>query len=518
MHEHRPFIHICRSLRNGFIVAGTSEWSIGHRLQRSAGKPDGIYAGWSWNGRELNVTNDRYGFQPLYYFSRDEEIAVSPSIPALLDLGVSREIDEDAVSAFLRTGFYIGEDTPFRNIRLVPPVKKFRWDGWKLDMETSFPSNKVVSITRERAIEGYIDLFRQAVKRRLRPGEPFVMPVSGGRDSRHILFELCHLKCPPRLCVTVEGHPATAKEDIVVGKLMSDRLGIIHHEVLQPPLVPDVEIRKNRMTNLCSIEHGWYLELSAFLSGKTRVIYDGIAGDILTSGVYVDVRLLNLIRSGRLHEAAEEIASRTVKEYSFRSLFPEEIYQRYSFDRAVERISNDLLRHAGEPNPISSFYLWNRTRRSIALCPYNLTGIHAEVPEIMSPFLDHDLYDYLASLPGDMMADGTLHTDTINTEFPEYASLRYAERSGAMIPDRRSVTRLLRYTVEYLFRKPGGYVRQKYVLPRLLRGMLSPRYAAMSQWLVPTLVYWTQLHRTAAGVNDKLLCENEEPVAYESAG
>ena len=63
-----------------------------------------VFAEWSWDGEQLTLTNDRYGFFPIYYFRRDNEIAVSSSISKLLELVGDVEFDDNAFSVFLRFG------------------------------------------------------------------------------------------------------------------------------------------------------------------------------------------------------------------------------------------------------------------------------------------------------------------------------------------------------------------------------------------------------------------------------
>src|SRR5580765_4970898 len=81
---------------------GDARVSLGNRA-------GGVFAEWNWDGEQLTLTNDRYGFFPIYYFRRDNEVAVSPSIRKLLDLVGDVEFDDNAFSVFLRFGHLIAE-------------------------------------------------------------------------------------------------------------------------------------------------------------------------------------------------------------------------------------------------------------------------------------------------------------------------------------------------------------------------------------------------------------------------
>ena len=80
----------------------------------SAERKIGPWAQWHWDGSRLLAEVDRYGFYPLFYAQLPDGLALSESIAELLSLGVSAEFDDAAMAAFLRVGFFLGEDTPFR--------------------------------------------------------------------------------------------------------------------------------------------------------------------------------------------------------------------------------------------------------------------------------------------------------------------------------------------------------------------------------------------------------------------
>jgi len=74
-----------------------------------------------------------------------------------------------------------------------------------------------------------------------------------------------------------------------------------------------------------------------------------------------------------------------------------------------------------------SFFFWNRTRREIALASYRILNGGTEV---LSPYLDHDLFDFLASLPASLMLDRQFHSETIRRAYPEYADIPFEDRGA----------------------------------------------------------------------------------------
>src|SRR6267143_5894897 len=115
--------------RGGAIqFRGQLEARLGHRLPRTDGRTDGIFAEWSARPSEVIVRNDRYGFAPLFYYhSTAGQFAVSPSVVALIRAGTSTALDYSALAVYLRLGQFVGDDTAFAAIRSVPPDSTLSW-------------------------------------------------------------------------------------------------------------------------------------------------------------------------------------------------------------------------------------------------------------------------------------------------------------------------------------------------------------------------------------------------------
>src|SRR3954471_18704546 len=97
-------------------VRGVPRFFRGHTLPRTAGAPDGVFASWDWDGARVVVRDDRYGAAPLFYWSDRQQFMVSPSVLALIGHGAPTALDGAALAAFLRLGFFLGDDTPFTAI------------------------------------------------------------------------------------------------------------------------------------------------------------------------------------------------------------------------------------------------------------------------------------------------------------------------------------------------------------------------------------------------------------------
>ncbi len=479
----QPFLHI-RGGESG-RVEGQPSCLLGHRLPGSGEAPDGVFAEWRWDGQELTVRNDRHGFQPLFFFTKPGEVCLAPSLRALLDRGAPRDLDWDALAVFLRLGFFLGDDTPFRAIRAVPPNAVFRWNRAGLTVQSRpLPCPRPNPLDRGQALRTYQDLFAEAVHRR-RPGGPFGLLLSGGRDSRHILFELYRQGFKPDLTATVD---LPQSSDGRVAAAIAAELGLRHLRIAAPRPSPDLEQRKNWETHLCADEHAWILPLRDALQSRCDVLYDGIGGDVLSAGLFLDADALSLFRAGRLTDLARLLFAREHPVPIVPRLLNAETARKLGEDRAVERLVTELRRHADAPNPCGSFFFWNRTRREIALSPFSIFGSF----RVFAPFLDHDVVDFLAGLPAELFLDHTFHDEAIARAYPEWAHIPFAlkQEPRFRITDLALAWRLW----AWLRRRRQTALNLPYLLPRLLRAGVDPRYNRQSIRLLTTMiVYWRQL-------------------------
>lgn len=411
-------------------VSGAVKCKLGHIVPSGVTQGhEGVYVEWEWDGSRLVVKNDRYGLYPLFYCARENSICVSPSLAYVVGFNSSRHLDFPALAIFFRLGYFVGSDTPFEDVRFMPPNSILTWEGGRLNVQQSFGevlASPKRQPTFDEAVETYADLFSRAISRRLPSDDRFIVPLSGGRDSRHILLELIKQGKRPAACATVRFRPPSTDEDMRVARLLTDRLGIAHIEIGKPAKFFDAELKEIYMTNYCGGGHGWILPLASRLVGEFSTVYDGLAGEVLSAGFMLDSRKTALFRQEAWPELARLILGESAVEPVLRSVFTDDFRSRIQLSDAVERLVPELRRHAGLPNPLLSFIFANRTRRCVASIPF---AILHQIPVVHVPYLDHAVFDFLSGLDPSMMEGGRLHDETIRRAYPDYADIPYEDKS-----------------------------------------------------------------------------------------
>ena len=486
-------------------VSGPASLRLGQG-DPSGAPPGSVFARWRWDGTELEVSNDRYGFFPLYYWDGGNRFALSTSIPRLLSAGAPLDLDDPALSVLLRLGFLVGDDTPFRAIRALPPGARLVWrPGGVVEIRHAFPRPARLDLDRDEAIDRFVELFRQAIRRRLPGNRTCMVPLSGGCDSRHILLELLHAGHVPAACVTARYRAPRADTDADVAGRLTSELGVKHVVVDQPLSGRRTLLRHLAATNLCTLTPSHFaLAVGDYLRPRAEVAYDGLAGDVLSAGLFNTRARTTLFEEGRLAELASDLLGAFnggggYDERTLAAALAPEMARRLARPLAVERLTCELARHTDAANPVGSFCLFNRTRRDIALMPFRL---YAGIEAVHTPFLDDDVYDLLGALPARMFLDQSFHVEAVARAYPGAGSLPYARWQAASGPTARRQLRHFAREVAagYGLGRRTRSLRPAYFLPRFARMLVEPASSSAASWFGPLILYFAQLERLCDGL------------------
>ena len=175
------------------IVAAYDYWKE-HCLQQF----DGMFAFAIWDEKEkqLFAARDRFGEKPFYYYEDEENFVFASEMKALWKIGIERQVDKKMVLNYLSLGHVQNcvdkEQTFFESVYSLPPSHYLQYSFaggpskikryWRIDKESK------IDIAPEQAIETFISLFSNSIKRRLRSDVPLGTSLSGGVDSSSIAY------------------------------------------------------------------------------------------------------------------------------------------------------------------------------------------------------------------------------------------------------------------------------------------------------------------------------------------
>ena len=399
---------------------GDSRYYHGNAITQADGARNGVFSEWSWDGENLQAGTCRYGMSPLFYYCGGNALYISNSIPKLLELGAPGDWDDDAMAVFIRRQTFLGEDTPFKHIRAAPPSARLTWSKGKMNLEGGYFAPKPQQLKRSAIIDGVIELFAQSISRRLPESDDFYLPLTGGKDSRHILLELARQSALPKACVTASFPPPLCDQDKVIAEELAERVGVPH--IILPPPPPGIadERRKNLATNFCTLDHGWSLPLVDFLLANTKTSYDGLGLDVFFNTIWYSDYRAKLYGEGAFETLAVDLLRDS--EAALSMLLNPDANRRFSRDRAIARLVGELKNHANAPHPVATFQFWSRTRRVTSTFTF---GLQREIPVVHTPFLDNDLFDFVYSLSKASLRESPLHVDVISSAYNSFSDIRY---------------------------------------------------------------------------------------------
>lgn len=446
---------------------------------------------WSWDGSSLTAETDRYGFFPLFYYTWEGGVMLSPSLVELIQAGAPTDLDDDAIAVALRCWMFVGNDTPFKQIRIFPPGGKLTWKpGTTATVDGRFVFGKRVSISRTSALDEYIERFRVAINRRPSQGTSIV-PLSGGRDSRHIFLEMCASGSSPDIAVTVGGWKQQTL-DAEIAAALSDRAGVRHTILSLPDSRWHAQSSAMPATHLCTFEHWWLQNLISFIGAfdGEAAVYEGAAGDVLSTAVLKSEKRRRQYAEGQFSELAESILD---PEPYFRQFLPNAWYGRFGRELAVDRLVTELKRHAEAPNPLASFFVYNRTRRVTSIPPTTLFSPHATV---WCPYLDADVWDFLSSLEPELLESDAIfsfHDDAIHRAYPKFADIPFSAKWGVKPRRRRYELRTVAEMITGTIGARHVPIRGTFLWPRLARGLIDSGYTTEAADLASIVAYLTAL-------------------------
>jgi asparagine synthase (glutamine-hydrolysing) len=149
------------------------------------------FALWDAESGRLFCARDRLGEKPFYYHWDGEHFLFASEIKGLLAAGLRPRPNQGAVFAYLDGAFLdYSEETFFENIRQLLPAHWLSLKGAALTVGRywNLPDGETDTIKPAgEAVGEFRDLFRDAVRLRLRSDVPVGTCLSGGLDSSSIV-------------------------------------------------------------------------------------------------------------------------------------------------------------------------------------------------------------------------------------------------------------------------------------------------------------------------------------------
>ncbi|HUQ32939.1 MAG TPA: asparagine synthase (glutamine-hydrolyzing) [Pyrinomonadaceae bacterium] len=401
------------------------------------------FAIWDTRTEELFLARDRVGKKPLLYALVNNQLIFGSEFKALLEHpDISREINPEAIHYYLSFMCVPAPLTAYRAIHKLEPGHSLRFTRTgeiKIERYWQLHFSPKVKMTEEEAGERAVEILREAVRVRLMSEVPLGAFLSGGVDSSAVVALMSEASSEPVKTFSI-GFEEQDFSELHHARRVAEHVGADHHEFIVRPDAMEV------LPTLVEHYGEPYADSSSiptyYVSRETRrhvtVALNGDGGDECFAGYerYAAMRLAEryrklpaIMREGVIRQAVNLLPSSDVRRSRVRSakrflhsasLEPVERYLRWVsvFDRAAkdelytDRFRGEMTAH----DPASWLSPWFAEANGAGVVDASLlTDTMTYLPndllvkvdiasmavslEARSPFLDHHVIEFAASLP-----------------------------------------------------------------------------------------------------------------------
>jgi asparagine synthase (glutamine-hydrolysing) len=397
-----------------------------------------------WDARRqcLIATNDRFGMRPAYYVSLPARLLVASEIKAFFaDPAVPRDPSLRGISQFFTYGQYLGEDTSFEAIRVLPAAGWLEWDVEKrqvaLERYWAPEDAPKHDCSTKEWLERIDEAFARAVQCRTEGTPGLGIALSGGLDARTILGVMDHRRADvTSVALGIEGC-ADHRSASQLAALVNCR----HHNYL---LRGDFLARFQ--THLCRMVHltdGQYL--SQCIVMPTLPFYRQQGIQVLLRGHAGELMHMNKAYNFSLDRRALRIASeRELEDWAFGHLRAYMLggvdgpllarHCREDLDTLAQESLRECLAQSAGISPqvqrIWHLFLTQRSRRETALALVKFGSLL----EVRLPYLDNQVVELLLSAPPELKMGETIQGHILRKRRPEFldvVNINTGTRMGA---------------------------------------------------------------------------------------
>ena len=407
----------------------------------------GMFAFAIWNERtqELFLARDRVGKKPLLYAHVNGNLIFGSEFSALLlHPDVSRDIQPEALDYYLSFMCIPAPLTAYKAIRKLEPGHWLRWRKGEIEHQRYWQPDftKKLDINEEEAGERTVEILREAVRVRLMSEVPLGAFLSGGIDSSAVVALMAQ-ESSERVKTFSIGFDEQDFSELHHARRIAEHVGADHHEfIVRPDAVEVLPIL---------VEHYGepYADSSAvptyYVARETRkhvtVALNGDGGDESFAGYerYIAMGLtekyrrlpsflresviketVNLIPSSATGRSRVKSAKRLLEAVSLPRVDRYTHWVSVFNEQTKQPLYSDFFRQqTQDANPTGLLAQWFKRANGIGILDAMLlTDQMTYLPndllvkvdiatmavslEARSPFLDHHVIEFAASLPQDL--------------------------------------------------------------------------------------------------------------------
>ena len=402
------------------------------------------FALWDEKKQKLFLARDRMGQKPIYYYYDKEKVIFASEIKSLFYSGmVKKEIDYGAIYQYLHLGYVPHPKTGFKDIKKLPPGHHIILKDKKLELERYYYNEKnfetKLKLNEKEISDQLVDKLKEVTKIRMIADVPIGLLLSGGVDSTAIATLASNAN--DRINTFTVGFEDQFYDERKEAAAIATTLGSVHHEIFIKPDVKSIlpkiaEAYDEPFADPSAIPSYYISELA---SEHVKVVLNGDGGDEIFAGYgeYIQglvgsrlanipsficsicSKLLNQKSDGKLKSLAQVLSlCKNPIEYIFahlrlslsngklNSILNPEFYVLVNKLNPVDHLIKNFKGIDNNDTINTMLAVDQRTFLPDDLLFKIDVATMAHGLEARSPFLDHQLIEFVNRIPGNLKIRG----------------------------------------------------------------------------------------------------------------
>lgn len=194
------------------------------------------FAIWDKKYNRLFIARDRLGIKPLYYWLDNEKLVFASEIKSILeDSRIERRIDPKGLINYFTFGHSVAPDTIYQNIKKLLPGHYLVCENGKASIRQYWDA-PLPGCTENMGVAYYkskvYEFLEQSVQRRMIADVPLGVFLSGGIDSSIITGLMSQLSDQPVRTFSVGFDFGEEYNELEDARLVAEHFDTEHHELL----------------------------------------------------------------------------------------------------------------------------------------------------------------------------------------------------------------------------------------------------------------------------------------------
>ena len=195
------------------------------------------FALWDQRMQVLLLARDRVGKKPLLYYYSGGVFCFASEFSAMLASGlINKEVNSEAIHYYLTLGYVPAPMTVYNGVFKLPPAHLLILGKGKLEIEQYWRLNyaEKIDISEEEAASEVLRLLKEAVRIRLHSDVPLGAFLSGGVDSSAVVAVMSQF-CDKKVKTFSMGFEDGGYNELQFARIIANRFNTDHNELIVKP-------------------------------------------------------------------------------------------------------------------------------------------------------------------------------------------------------------------------------------------------------------------------------------------